>query len=160
MTNHAAQLAIIKHVTRQESRSSAGNCQADEQTLITQLSRPGSRDCAVSDHAKNQFLVSLLFSVVFLVSISALIIVASFILQTLGLFWSSFPSALHVLRLFETFLASWGRPFCYELSSTVENCFCCISQVLLGYTPISACVQAFTSLSLDLSFNPLQQHVV
>ena len=42
--NHAAQLAIIKHVTRQESRSSAGNCQADEQTVITQLSRPGSRD--------------------------------------------------------------------------------------------------------------------
>ena len=32
MTNHAAQLAIIKYVTRQESRSSAGNCQADEQT--------------------------------------------------------------------------------------------------------------------------------
>ena len=32
MTNHAAQLAIIKHVTRQESRSSAGNCQADEPT--------------------------------------------------------------------------------------------------------------------------------
>ena len=28
----------------QESCSSAGNCQADEQTLITQLSRPGSRD--------------------------------------------------------------------------------------------------------------------
>ena len=26
------------------SCSSAGNCQADEQTLITQLSRPGSRD--------------------------------------------------------------------------------------------------------------------
>ena len=30
MTNHAAQLAIIKHVTRQESRSSAGSCHADE----------------------------------------------------------------------------------------------------------------------------------
>ena len=29
MTNHAAQLAIIKHVTRQESRSSAGNCSID-----------------------------------------------------------------------------------------------------------------------------------
>src|SRR5574337_1080206 len=38
VTNHAAQLAIIKHVTRQESRSSAGNCQADEPTGITQLS--------------------------------------------------------------------------------------------------------------------------
>src|SRR5574337_1692809 len=32
VTNHAAQLAIIKHVTRQELRSSAGNCQADEPT--------------------------------------------------------------------------------------------------------------------------------
>ena len=40
MRNHAAQLAIIKHVTRQESRSSAGNCQADEPTGITQLSWP------------------------------------------------------------------------------------------------------------------------
>ena len=37
MTNHAAQLAIIKHVTRQESRSSAGNCQAEDPTGITQL---------------------------------------------------------------------------------------------------------------------------
>ena len=55
MTNHAAQLAIIKQVTRQESRSSAGivkqmsrqesrssagNCHADESAGITQLSRP------------------------------------------------------------------------------------------------------------------------
>ena len=38
MTNHAAQLAIIKHVTRQESRSSAGNWQADEP--------PGARACS------------------------------------------------------------------------------------------------------------------
>ena len=53
--NHAAQLAIIKQLSRQElhstagncqgddrqeSCSSAGNCQADEQTVITQLSRP------------------------------------------------------------------------------------------------------------------------
>ena len=37
-TSSTAQLAIIKHVTRQESRSSAGNCQADEPTGITQLS--------------------------------------------------------------------------------------------------------------------------
>ena len=35
MTNHDAQLAIIEHVTRQESRSSAGNCQADYPTGIT-----------------------------------------------------------------------------------------------------------------------------
>ena len=55
MRNHAAQLAIIKQLSRQElhstagncqaddrqeSCSSAGNCQADEQTVITQLSRP------------------------------------------------------------------------------------------------------------------------
>ena len=46
MTNHAAQLAIIKQVTRQESRSSAGNCDADEPAGITQLSRPWSRDSA------------------------------------------------------------------------------------------------------------------
>ena len=38
MRNHAAQLAIIKQLSRQESCSSAGNCQADERTLITQLS--------------------------------------------------------------------------------------------------------------------------
>ena len=37
MTNHAAQLAIIKHVTRQESRSSAGNCQADEPYICYNL---------------------------------------------------------------------------------------------------------------------------
>ena len=35
---------VISGFMRQESCSSAGNCQADEQTLITQLSRPGSRD--------------------------------------------------------------------------------------------------------------------
>ena len=36
--------ACLVVLTGQESCSSAGNCQADEQTLITQLSRPGSRD--------------------------------------------------------------------------------------------------------------------
>ena len=35
MRNHAAQLAIIKQLSRQELHSTAGNCQADEQTLIT-----------------------------------------------------------------------------------------------------------------------------
>ena len=38
--NHAAQLAIIKQMSSQESLSSAGNNQADEQAGITQLSRP------------------------------------------------------------------------------------------------------------------------
>ena len=53
--NHAAQLAIIKQLnrqesdgsagnfkqmSRQESRSSTGNCQAAEQTGKSQLSRP------------------------------------------------------------------------------------------------------------------------
>ena len=33
-------MAIIKQVTRQESRSSAGNCDADEPAGITQLIRP------------------------------------------------------------------------------------------------------------------------
>ena len=55
LTNHAAQLVIPKQLRRQELRSSAGNCQADdrqescssagncqadEQTGITQFSRP------------------------------------------------------------------------------------------------------------------------
>ena len=35
--NHAAQLAIIKQVSRQESHGSAGRSQADEQAGITQL---------------------------------------------------------------------------------------------------------------------------
>ena len=35
---------------RQESCSSAGNCQADEQTVITQLSRPWSLDWACTVH--------------------------------------------------------------------------------------------------------------
>ena len=38
MTNHAAQMAIIKQLSRQESHGSADNCQADEQAGITQLS--------------------------------------------------------------------------------------------------------------------------
>ena len=58
-TDHVPLEAIIKQLSRQELRStagncqavdrqescsSAGNCQADEQTVITQLSRPWSRD--------------------------------------------------------------------------------------------------------------------
>ena len=35
-----AQLAIVKQMSRQESRSSAGNSHADEPAGITQLSRP------------------------------------------------------------------------------------------------------------------------
>ena len=52
--NHAAQLAIIKQLNRQESDGSARNCQTDEQAGIMQLSRPWSRDSAgtvqVADH--------------------------------------------------------------------------------------------------------------
>jgi hypothetical protein len=36
--NHAAQLAIIKQMSSQESRSSAGNYKADYQPGLTQLS--------------------------------------------------------------------------------------------------------------------------
>ena len=68
MTNHAAQMAIIKQLSRQELRSttgncqaddreesctSAGNCQADEQTGITQLSRPDH----VTEHALFTWLI-------------------------------------------------------------------------------------------------------
>ena len=38
--NHAAQLAIVKQMSRQESRSSPGNSHADQPAGITQLSRP------------------------------------------------------------------------------------------------------------------------
>ena len=51
MMKHAAQLAIIKQLSRQESRSSAGNCQADEQTGITQLSSQLSSRGADRNHA-------------------------------------------------------------------------------------------------------------
>ena len=37
MTNHAAQLAIIKHVTRQESRSSAGSDHVADQVQLIRL---------------------------------------------------------------------------------------------------------------------------
>ena len=39
MTNHAAQMAIIKHMSRQESHRTAGNYQEDEEVgMITWLS--------------------------------------------------------------------------------------------------------------------------
>ena len=44
VTNHAAQLAIIKQVTRQESRSSAGPDHVTLQALITWLIKSRSRD--------------------------------------------------------------------------------------------------------------------
>ena len=67
------QLAIIKHVTRQESRSSAGNCHADEpagithsagpdhvtlQALITWLIKSRSRDCACTDDVADRALIT------------------------------------------------------------------------------------------------------
>ena len=58
MTNHAAQLAIIKHVTRQESRSSAGNCQADEPAGITQLRWQLSCRWAARNQAAQQALIT------------------------------------------------------------------------------------------------------
>ena len=36
MRNHAAQLAIIKQLSRQELHSTAGNCQADDTTLMAE----------------------------------------------------------------------------------------------------------------------------
>ena len=55
--NHAAQLAIIKQVSTQESRSSAGNYKAAEQPGITQLSRPLSRDSARIVHVVDHTLI-------------------------------------------------------------------------------------------------------
>ena len=45
------QLAIVKQMSRQESRSSAGNYQADEQAGITQLSWPLSSTLAGRNHS-------------------------------------------------------------------------------------------------------------
>ena len=50
VTNHAAQLAIIKHVTRQESRSSAA--------IVMQMSRQESRSSAGPDHVTLQALIT------------------------------------------------------------------------------------------------------
>ena len=50
MMKHAAQLAIIKQLSRQESRSSAGNCQAAEQAGITQLTWQLSSRSAGRNH--------------------------------------------------------------------------------------------------------------
>ena len=73
--NHAAQLAIIKQLNRQESDGSAGNCQADEQAettqlrwqlssslpdRITQLSSPWSWDSAGTVHVADLTLIKLL----------------------------------------------------------------------------------------------------
>ena len=49
--NDAAQLANIKQLNRQESDGSAGNCQADEQAGITQLSWQLSSSSADMNHA-------------------------------------------------------------------------------------------------------------
>ena len=51
MTNHAAQLAIIKHVTRQESRSSAGNCQA---SLESKYNLHGSKSLGWEDPVEKE----------------------------------------------------------------------------------------------------------
>ena len=53
-----AKLAIVKQVSKQESRNSAGNCQAAEQTGITQLSRPWSRDSSGTVHVADYTLIT------------------------------------------------------------------------------------------------------
>ena len=56
--NHAAQMGIIKQLNRQESDGSAGNCQAEEEAGITQLSRPWSRDSAGTVHVADHTLIT------------------------------------------------------------------------------------------------------
>ncbi|GAA6843140.1 hypothetical protein AOH205_15060 [Helicobacter pylori] len=51
MTNHAAQLAIIKHVTRQESH-------AAQLAIVMQMSRQESRSSAGPDHVTLQALIT------------------------------------------------------------------------------------------------------
>ena len=57
MTNHAAQMAIIKQLSRQELRSTTGNCQADDREEscssvgnVNQMSRQESGSWAGPDH--------------------------------------------------------------------------------------------------------------
>ena len=57
MMNHAAQLAIIKQLCRQESHGSAGNCQANEQAGIMQLSWQLSSKCAGRNNAAHPAIV-------------------------------------------------------------------------------------------------------
>ena len=68
MTNHAAQMAIIKQLSRQELRSTAGNCQADDREEscssvgnVKQMSRQESGSSAgpdpVSEHALFTWLI-------------------------------------------------------------------------------------------------------
>ena len=68
MRNHAAQLAIIKQLSRQELRSTAGNCQADDRqdhaaqlAIVKKMSRQKSRSSAgpdyVTEHALFTWLI-------------------------------------------------------------------------------------------------------
>ena len=65
--NHAADLAIIKQLSKQESHGSADNCQADEQAgstaqlaLVKQLIRQESCSSAVPDHVTEHALLTFL----------------------------------------------------------------------------------------------------
>ena len=63
MTNHAAQMAIIKQLSRQELCSTAGNCQADDREEscssvgnVKQMSRQESGSSAGPDHVSEHAL--------------------------------------------------------------------------------------------------------
>ena len=67
MTNHAAQMAIIKQLSRQELRSTAGNLKqmtgrnhAAQRAIVKQLIRQESRSSAVPDHVTEHALLTLL----------------------------------------------------------------------------------------------------
>src|SRR5574337_887407 len=56
--NHAAQLAIVMQMSRQESRSSACPDHVTLQALITWLIKSRSRDCACTDDVADQALIT------------------------------------------------------------------------------------------------------
>ena len=63
MTNHAAQMAIIKQLSRQELRSTAGNVKqmtgrnhAAQLAIVKQMSRQESRSSAGPDHVSEHAL--------------------------------------------------------------------------------------------------------
>lgn len=105
---------------------------------------------------KNQVLVSLIFSLVYLFTIlfiSALIFVISFLLLILGLVWYSTYSFLR----YKVRLHVWDLPFFlnveiyhYKLSSW--NCFCCILYLLVCCVFIYIC-KIFLNFIWSMLFN-------
>ena len=98
--------------------------------------------------SKHQLLVSLIFSVNLLVSISfisTIVLIICFLLLTLGFICPSFSSFFkYNIRLLIFFLDI--GPYCYKLSS--YNSFCCVLSILECGISIFICLKVFFISSL------------